>query len=434
MVLSVPVTVPLHAQEKPAAEKPAAGEKKMKDRQEYDLYEAIRQEQSPQKRLEQLNTWKEKYPETDYKQERLIFYMTTYQQLQKWPEMIQAAKDLIAIDPKNFNALYTLTYYTPVLQNTAAEALDTGEKAAQSLLANADTVFADANKPANVAADQWTRAKTEAQAMAHKTLGWTAMIRKDNEKSEKSFRESLKLNPNAGEVSYWMGTVILAQRKPERTPEGLYYIARAAAYDGQGALPPAGRTQVNDYLTKSYTAWHGSPNGLDQLKAQAKTSANPPAGFTIKSKVDLMKEDIAKEEELKKSNPELATWLAIRDQLKTGGATYFEQMKGAGMPKFRGKVVSATPEARPKEIVLALSDDKTPEVTLQLDAPVGAKVEPGTTLEFEGAVPTTFTPEPLMVVMTAEKGQVKGLPAAAAAGKAGKKGGAKAGGARKKKR
>jgi tetratricopeptide (TPR) repeat protein len=397
------------AQDKPAAEK------KMKDRAEYDLYESIRTGTDPAKKLEALNTWKEKYPQTDYNTERLVFYMGTYQQLQKWPEMMQAAKDLLAADPSNFNALYTLTFYTPVLQNTSADALDTGEKAAQSLLANADKVFAEANKPANVAPDQWTRAKTEAQAIANKTLGWVNMIRKDNAKAEEYFQQSLKLNPNAGEVSYWLGTVILGQRNRERTSEGLYHIARAAAYEGPGALEPNGRKQVNDYLTKSYTAWHGNTTGLDQVKAQAKTAPMPPAGFAITSKADQLKEQIAKEEQLKKENPELALWINIRDQLKVPeGKNYFDTgMKGTGMPKLRGKLVSAKPENKPKELVLAMSDDTTPEVTLTLDTPFTGPAPVGTTLEFNGAMPTSYTADPLMVNMDVERANVKGWPASA---------------------
>jgi hypothetical protein len=408
---------------------PAAAEKKMKDRAEYDLYESIRTATDPAKRLEALNTWKEKYPETDYKTERLIFYMTSYQQLQKWPEMIQAAKDLLAVDPKNFNALYSLTYYTPILQNTAADALETGQKAAEGLLANADTVFAAANKPANVNDAQWNTAKTEAQAMAHKTLGWVAMIRKENDAAEKSFKQSLQLNPNAGEVSYWLGTVILAQRQAPRTPEGLYHIARAASYEGPGALPPAGRTQVNDYLTKSYTVWHGSPNGLDQVKAAAKTSPNPPAGFAIESKADIARKAIEKENELKANNPELALWISIRDNLKQSGNAYFDkEMKETAIPmKMRGKLVSASPEGKPKELVLALSDESTPEVTLQLDTPLTGKADPGTTIEFTNAVPKAYSADPMMLTMSVERGDVKGWPVQAGSAPAKKGGAAKKG-------
>ena len=70
---------------------PAQPQKQVKDQGEYDLYNAILKEASAPKRLELLNTWKEKYAETDYKKERLLIYLGTYQQLNKPKEMIDMA-------------------------------------------------------------------------------------------------------------------------------------------------------------------------------------------------------------------------------------------------------------------------------------------------------------------------------------------------------
>jgi hypothetical protein len=61
----------------------------------------------------------------------------------------------------------------------------------------------------------------------------------------------------------------------------LFHSARAAVYDGPRALPPQARSSLDDYLTKSYIAYHGDASGLDALKAAARTSAFPPAGFSI---------------------------------------------------------------------------------------------------------------------------------------------------------
>ena len=60
------------------------------------------------------------------------------------------------------------------------------------------------------------------------TLGWITMTRKENPAAEKNFIEGLKVNPNNGQVSYWLGSVILAQRNPDTYPIGLFHIARAA--------------------------------------------------------------------------------------------------------------------------------------------------------------------------------------------------------------
>ncbi len=75
----------------------------------------------------------------------------------------------------------------------------------------------------------------------HRTLGWVAMQRKDYPAAEKSLTEELKLNPADAEASYWLGTAILAQKQVERQASALYFFARAAAYEGPGALDPARR-------------------------------------------------------------------------------------------------------------------------------------------------------------------------------------------------
>ena len=73
-------------------------------------------------------------------------------------------------------------------------------------------------------------------------------------------------------------------------------------------------------------------------------------------------------------------------------------------------------EQRPKELLVAISDKTTPEVTLILDPPFTGKIEPGTELQCEG-IGKSFSKEPFMVVMDVERKTVTGLPAAAPAKK-----------------
>src|SRR5512140_3761055 len=111
-------------------------QKNYKDRAEYDLYSSILKETNGQKKLELLNQWKEKYPNTDFKAERITLYLVTYQALNKGPEMLATAKEMVAADPKNMQALYWVAIFT--LNNTTADQLDAGQKAARGLLANVD--------------------------------------------------------------------------------------------------------------------------------------------------------------------------------------------------------------------------------------------------------------------------------------------------------
>jgi tetratricopeptide (TPR) repeat protein len=392
----------------PAAQAQPA--KKVKDQGEFDLFDGATKATDPNKKLALLLQWKEKYPETDFKTERLQLLMQTYAQLGKLPEAINAAKEWLGIDPKSMMAMATIANLTPLAwpQNAPPDALDTADKAANSLLT--------AEMPANSKPED----KKKVEAFAHKTLGWTAWQRKNYDPAEQEFSKSLELDPNQPEVSYWLGTVMLAERKPDKQAPALYEFARAVSLDlpqAQGGLPAEMRQKLDAYLTKQYSTFHGSSEGLPELKAQAKSQALPPAGFAIKTKAEL---DVAKEEEFKKSKPALALWMSLKQALQApDGSQFFDShMKGAAVPggaegvqKFKGTLVSAKPAVSPKELVVAIADANTPEVTLKLETALRGKPVVGSELEFEG-VPEAFTKEPFMV--TFNEAKVTGLKTEAA--------------------
>jgi len=386
--------------------------KQYKDQQEYTLYKSVSEEQDLHKKLALLKTWEEKYPNSDFKEDRLRILLDTYQKLGQAANMVQTAKEILAIEPKDITSLYWITFLTPSLANTSEDALATGTKAANGLLA--------AEKPPTTKEADWTVAKAKFDAVAYKTLGWVAMVQKNNAQAQTEFKKSLQSDPKSGEVAYWLGQVMLArsiaEKKPEMQSEALFYFARAAAYDGQGALPPAGRKQVNDYLTKAYTQIHGDTSGLADMLALAKANDAPPANFKIKTAAEVAAE---KEEELKKTNPELALWLNIKGQLLApNGQQYFDgSMKGAAIPKLKGWLISAKPDVRSKELLLSMEGkDKPADLTLKLVGEDGrtplalvGKPELGDELEFDGGVGDSFTQDPFMVTLDIQKSKITGL-------------------------
>ncbi len=60
----------------------------------------------------------------------------------------------------------------------------------------------------------------------------------------------------------------IANKKPDDQPMALYHFARAAAYDGPNSLPADNRKAVQTYLSKAYTTYHGSADGMDMLLAK----------------------------------------------------------------------------------------------------------------------------------------------------------------------
>jgi Tfp pilus assembly protein PilF len=289
-----------------------------------------------------------------------------------------------------------------VSNDVGAASLDNASKVANSALANLE------NKPANLPEDQWPQAKKQIESLAHKTLGWVAMQQKKSDVAQQEFAKSLQIDPNQGEVDYWLGNTLRAEKTPEKISQALFYYARAATYDGPGSLTPQGRAQLDDYLRKAYNSYHGQDDaGLNELKTMAKSSPAPPPNFKVKTANEIA---VEKEEEFKKSNPQLALWMGVKKMLTAeGGAQYFEsQMKGAAVPALKGTVISAKPAVRSKEIVVGVADKNTPEITLKLDAPLKGKPEIGEEIEFEG-IPSAFQPDPFMVTFDTEVAKIKGL-------------------------
>jgi hypothetical protein len=337
-------------------------------------------------------------------------------------EMLNAAKELVSLDAKSVKGLYWINLLTVSLQDKSPEALDAGDSAAKGLLDAIPVFFDPANKPATTSDDVWKKSRTDMETIAHRTLGWTAMQRGQNEVAEKEFLTVVQNNPNDAEASLWAGTVIAKQRKLEKQSAALFQIARAAYFDGQGALPPATRTPLQAYLEKTYINFHGSRDGLDQVVEAAKKNALPPADFKIESKDEILAKQ---EEDLKKTNPQLALWVKIKQALSgPDGQKYFEEgLKDHALPglenakKFKATVVSTAPEKKPTMVIVGISSKDMSEVTLKFEKPLAAIPEKGTEIEFSGA-PSAFTADPQMLTFDVSPEDVTGLPKPAPAKKA----------------
>lgn len=399
----------LMAQAPAAAPAAQQSEKKWKDRAEYDLYDAISKDTNAKTRLEKLQQWEKQYPQTDYIKERRTLFLTTYFALGQAKDAVGVAKQILADDPKNFSAQYIIVTYTIALAGNppAADVMDQGEKAAQTLLANIDTA------PPNFTPENWKAQRPQVEELAHTTIGWVEMQKKNWQMAQDEFQKALKIDPNSGQLAYYMGTGIAEEKDVKKMPIALFYFARAATYQGQGALPPQGQQQVMEYVKRAYKGYHGSDQDFDKLLAAAKASNTPPPDFSIKNATEIAQAEQQSEEEWTKSHPSEALWKSVKEALTgSDGANYFNSnMKDAAVPTLKGKVVKLEPENRPKTIVLAMEDGKSDgtvgDATLKFEAALPGKVDPGTELSFEG-VPESYTASPFMVVFNVDKDKLHG--------------------------
>jgi tetratricopeptide (TPR) repeat protein len=393
-----------------AAPASTAPQKNWKDRAEYDLYDSITKDTNAKTRLEKLQQWEKQYPTTEWIDARRTLYLTTYVGLNDGKDAVEAAKQILANDPKDFTALYYTMLFTQGLytQNQSPDVLDQGEKAAKAILENIDT------PPPNVKAEDWAKLRPSIEELAHVNLGFIAMQRKNWDGAEAEFQKVLTLNPNNAQVDYWMGTVIASEKKLDKLPAAMFYFARAATYAGTGALSPDAQKTALTYVQKQYKNFHGSDEGFNDLLAAAKSNATPPAGFSIKNANELAQAAAANEDEYNKSHPAEALWASLKMAL-TGadGENYFNMnMKGTEIPTLlKGRVIKLEPAMKPKTILLAMEDKSnnttTADATLKFEMPLAGKVDEGTELSFEG-VAESYTANPFMVVFTVDKDKLQG--------------------------
>jgi len=361
------------------------------DRGEYDLALAVRAEASPKKRIQILDQWKAKYPASGLSQIRRELYLSAYQSLGDNDAMLGVAKEMISAEPDNLTGRYWAVVLIPGNRDTSPETLVAGEKAARSLLSGA-TVPADQTAPVTL--------------LAHRALGWILWQRGEIAPAQEEFTACLKQQPDDAEVSAWFGTVLALQKEDDKKVAALWHLARAASLRGDRALPLHLQRQIGGLFEKLYVSYHGDDSGLDDLRKQASAAPFPPADFKIESAAAIAARK--QQEELERTNPQLAAWMKIRKQLEApDGAQFFDNLKAEPLPKLKGTVIRSSPPARPNEIVLGLSEPAVEEIVLRLSSALPVKVDPGTELQFEGRA-ESFMASPFSLVVVAEREKVEG--------------------------
>lgn len=434
----------------PAAAPGAAREKKVKDQGEYDIYnQTIKDAANPAALLKDLDTWAQKYPDSDWKDDRFYYYITAYNGTNQPAKVLEVGSQLMARDlktvfpdPKVAQYILTVLYMTAVnvqkLPTATPEQLATGEKAAHQLQEYVPTFFAASNKPAAASDAAWNEGRTTMEKVARDALmyiaakpGADAMNRYTTSKdvkecatAETAYKGALAQNPDSAYIAYQLGRALRCQQASgaEKVAQALYEFARAAVLDPtlSGTMDPKA---LNTYLENAYNTFHGSLDGLDQLKTAAKASPLPPADLKIETATAIAAK---KQAEFEQTNPQLALWMRIKGALAdTNGATYFDsELKDSGVPPLKGMLLDAKPACKSKELLVAIplpdqQGNPVAEITLKLDTALAGKPETGGSIQWTG-VPKAFTKDPFMLTMEVEKDKlenVKTSPCAAAPAK-----------------
>jgi hypothetical protein len=379
------------------------------DRGEYDLVMSIRSEASAQKRIELLDQWQAKYPQSDFRQARRELYLSAYASMGDSARMLKTAREMLNEQPTNFVGVYWCALLAPEVRNAPADVLDAGEKSAKQLSAGLDTYFASSAKPAATSDAEWAKWRAIAALIARRTLGWVAWQRGDLDAASKEFHAYLDQSPASAEITAWLGIVSSQQKEPEKQVGALWYLERAALLRGEGSLPSDQLRVMGALADDVYTAYHGDKDGLDDLKTAAVAGANPPADFHVETAAAVAARKA--DEELTRTNPELAAWVHMRRQLEAAdGDKYLDQLRSTPMPKLKGTVVRAAPENKPSEIVLGMSQPTAEELIIHLSQPFPNAAPAGAEIEFEGGMAQSLVKEPFTLTVAVDRDKITGWP------------------------
>jgi tetratricopeptide (TPR) repeat protein len=401
-------------------------QKQITNPQEYALYNtavtAMRANDWA-KALPALQEWKDKFPDSVYKDDRDFYILRAYLASQQFDKALTFGDEFIGRDlPTMFKdnlsnvigSYFIVTNAAAQLinKNATPEQIAIGDKAAHKLLDYAPTYFVAANMPAGQTAQTFDQTKQQMMAVANGFLlteavqpGVQAEAKKDCPGADAAFSKALTAYPDNTWISAHLSRAYNCEDKPFLA---MYELARTAAVD-----PTQGKTSDGPkflaYVKKTYVTLHGSDEGFDQLMEQAKATPIPAADFKIKT-ADEIKADAANA--FAQANPEIARWQGIKTNLASQGDAFFQSMKGAEIPTILATIAEAKPACRPKELILYVpSPDnaaKTNEITLKFETAISGKPEIGSNIKFE-AVADSWTPTPFMLTMTADKDKVHDL-------------------------
>ena len=373
-----------------AAPQEAAPEKRPKDQKEYELanktFTAVQGGQW-QTALEGLDEWKKEYPDSAYKEDWPRIYLRGYQQTGQKEQAIAQAKEIMKDVPDDFESNFAIISLVPTLGTPGDQALNDAIASSKTLLKG---------KPSSLSDEQWGTVQKQVLTTAHQTLGWIHMQRKENVEAENEFKETLKVNPNLAQVSYWLGDVVLKQGNPNKNELALFSFARASVYEGEGSLNAQGREQVDAYLKKVYARYTGTEEGLEDLKARAKSQPLPPADLKIESaEVRRFKA----EQESRAANPLLWVYKDLKANLVSdGGDAIWGELQGKLTPKMALYVVGMDSE-RPQRLSLSPEPGGEAEVTLNLENRLRAGPARGKLVQIDG-VASSMAKEPFKLTLT----------------------------------
>lgn len=161
--------------------------KRFRNSGEAEIYNAVfRDSNDAAKQIQDLDVWTQKYPHSDWMDDRLYLYVQAYARVKpaQPARLLEYGAQLLARDVKTvlhdpqqvLVVLYLVTVNANMISNPSYTQVKVGAQAARELLDGLPAFFASDRRPPNVSEAEWRKSRGEMEAVARKMLAASAQI------------------------------------------------------------------------------------------------------------------------------------------------------------------------------------------------------------------------------------------------------------------
>ena len=249
----------------------------IKDPAEFAAFQNAAGQSDPKAKAAAYEQFLTQFPQSVAKQTVLNDLLNTYWGLQDGDKTVSAASRLLQLDPSNAQAIL---YSVIIKKGQCAKTSDAQTCDDASALAQKGLTV---SKPAAFSDAQWQEFQHVGGPIFHSTIALADVIsRKDFRGAQAEYTAELKLETaqetQAGGLN---DTLLLAQAysqpgAAQDLKEAIWFYSRVWAF-----APAQYKAQIEPKLEYFYKKFHGSLDGLDDIKKQAATSVFPVGQINI---------------------------------------------------------------------------------------------------------------------------------------------------------
>ena len=235
----------------------------------------------PAKQLQDLDAWTQKFPDSDYKDDRNYLYVLAYQKVAP-PQPAKVLEDGAQLMSKDLNAIYAaprLPNSSPACPSSCRDdyacirwpSMPPHCRTPRRISCRSATrprtnswncrpkYFTPENKPANQTDAVWTATRTEVESKAKTAMiaialkpGLAAQAKKDCPGQVSAFSKALSDYPDSGAVAYQLGVALITceRTNPEKVSQALWEIARAVVARSRQERPGSQRPSRNRSISE----------------------------------------------------------------------------------------------------------------------------------------------------------------------------------------